>query len=45
MPSNDDLYQDENRHIRTYSGNKFYLFSKDTSAIQLTDITRALSLA
>ena len=43
MPSNDDLYQDENRHIRTYSGNKFYLFSKDTSAIQLTDITRALS--
>ena len=43
MPSNDDLYQDENRHIRTYSGNKIYLFSKDTSAIQLTDITRALS--
>lgn len=43
MPSNDDLYQDEHRHIRTYNGNRFYLFSNDTSAIQLTDITRALS--
>ena len=43
MPSNIAYKREEDRHIRTLSGRKFFLKSEDVTAIHLADITASLS--